>query len=206
MARNASWRGGKTTWKKRIDSWIARAGSTDILNVDIFYDFRPVFGAPEPADDIWNYAYEHAHNSPGFLKQLAVIASEFKPAIGLLGNIKAEDGRVNLKKGGLAAIVGCARLLALRHGIRERSTLRRLEALQQLGAYNRDDLTNVTRAYEIMLSETLAQQLFDIDAGVPPTNTVDLQNLTKTRRRDLRWALSQVNNITGHVGDPLAFG
>ncbi len=206
MARNASWRGGKTTWKKRIDGWIARAETTDILNVDIFYDFRAVFGPREPANNIWNYANEHAHNSPGFLKQLAAIASEFRPAIGLLGNIKADDGRVDLKKGGMAAIVSCARLLALRHGIRERSTQRRLEALRQLGAYNRDDLTNVIRAYEIMLSETLAQQLFDIDTGISPTNTVHLQNLTKTRRRGLKWALSQVNIITGHVGDPMAFG
>ncbi len=206
MARNTCWRGGRATWRKRIDDWIARAESTDILNVDIFYDFRPVFGPQEPANEIWNYAYEHAHRSPGFLKQLAAIASEFKPAISLLGNIKTDDGRINLKKGGMAAIVSCARLLALRHDIRERSTRNRLEALRQLGAYNSDDLTNVIRAYEIMLSETLAQQLFDIDAGVPPTNTVHLQNLTKTRKRDLRWALSQVNIITGHVGDPMAFG
>ncbi|MEJ2117121.1 MAG: putative nucleotidyltransferase substrate binding domain-containing protein [Alphaproteobacteria bacterium] len=206
MARNAHWRGGKNTWKKRIDCWIARAETADILNVDIFYDFRPVFGPTELAYEIWNYAYDHAHRSPGFLKLLAVIATNFKSPIGMFGNIKTDEGRINLKTSGMMAIVSCARLLALRHDIRECPTRRRLEALQQVGAYNKDDLANVIRAYEIMLSEMLEQQLLDIDAGVKPTNRIDLQNLTKARKRKLKWALSQVDNIVGHVGDPMAFG
>jgi DNA polymerase-3 subunit epsilon/CBS domain-containing protein len=206
MARNAQWRGSKTAWKKRIDGWIARAEGADILDVDIFYDFCPIYGPKEPANDIWNYAYKRAHNAPGFLKQLAAIASNFKPPIGLFGNIKANDGRINLKRGGMMAIVSCARLLALRHDIRERSTRKRLETLRQLGAYNSDDLTNVIHAYEIMLSETLQQQLLDVDAGIKPTNTVYLPNLTKRRRREVKWALSQVGNIVGHVGDPMGFG
>ncbi|MFW6024293.1 MAG: putative nucleotidyltransferase substrate binding domain-containing protein [Dichotomicrobium sp.] len=206
MARNAIWRGGRTTWKRRIDGWIGRGETADILNVDIFYDFRPVFGPTGPANDIWNYAYERAHNAPGFLKQLAAIATDLKPPIGFFGNIKTDDGRVNLKTGGMMAIVSSARLLALRHDIRERSTRRRLEALRQIGAYNSEDLANVVNAYEIMLSETLRQQLLDIEHGVQPTNSVDLRNLTRRRRQDLKWALSQVEIISGHVGDPMALG
>jgi DNA polymerase-3 subunit epsilon/CBS domain-containing protein len=206
MARNDRWRGGRTAWKKRIDNWIARAETADILDVDIFYDFRPVFGPTEPAYEIWNYAYDHAHRSPGFLKMLAAIATNVKSPLGLFGNVKTKDGRINLKKGGMTTIVGCTRLLALRHDIRECSTKKRLEALQQIGAYNSEDLANVIHAYEIMLSETLKQQLLDIDTGVKPTNKVALQNLTNQRKRNLKWALSQVDIIIGHVGDPMAFG
>lgn len=206
MARNAEWRGGRSTWKKRIDGWIGRGDPSDILNLDIFYDFRPVYGATEPAHEIWNYAYERAHNAPGFLKQLAIIATDFKPPIGLFGHIKTDDGRINLKRAGMVAIVSCTRLLALRHDIRERSTRRRLEALQKLGAYNTDDLANVIHAYEIMLSETLRQQLNDIEAGIQPTNAVNIRDLPRASRRELKWALSQVEIITGHVGDPLALG
>jgi signal-transduction protein with cAMP-binding, CBS, and nucleotidyltransferase domain len=44
MASNPGWRGNLDQWRRRIDGWVESPSPEDLLWVDIFYDFQPVFG------------------------------------------------------------------------------------------------------------------------------------------------------------------
>jgi DNA polymerase-3 subunit epsilon/CBS domain-containing protein len=186
--------------------WLSRADWRDQCYVDIFYDFCPVHGDRVLARELWDYAYSLAGKAPGFIRQLSAMATSFGAPLGFFGGLRTENGRLDLKGGGTMPIVSGARVLALRHDIRERGTRQRLLGVKELGVVNGDDIENVISAHEILLQNILEQQLLDLAAGIAPSNKIDAKRLTKRRRQELKEALEKVAVIQTAVGDPMAFG
>jgi signal-transduction protein with cAMP-binding, CBS, and nucleotidyltransferase domain len=189
-----------------VDGWLARSETKDLFYTDIFFDFRSVLGEASLARELWRYAYGQARQSPGFLRDLAGIATGFRSPIGFFGNIKTESGRLDLKQNGLLPIVTGARVLALRNDIEERATWDRLEGVRRRGIGNEGDIKNILDAHELFLHELLMQQLEDIEAGVPPVNSITIKRLSRRRRSQLKQALHQIDAMHSLVGDPVAFG
>jgi CBS domain-containing protein len=158
-----------------VTQWIARARPEDLLNVDIFYDMRPIRGDRALAGTLWEEAWSAAKGASGFLKLLAESNAAEGSAFGLFGQLRREDGRIDLKLHGLRPIVGNARLLALRHGIRARSTAERLEGVKALGIGGSRDLEAAVAAHERILALILDAQIADTAAGRPPSNRVPLR-------------------------------
>jgi DNA polymerase-3 subunit epsilon/CBS domain-containing protein len=71
MARNPDFRGSVATWRTRIEQWIGRSRPDDLLNVDIFFDLRPVHGDGALAGNLWRDAWAAARRAPAFLRLLA---------------------------------------------------------------------------------------------------------------------------------------
>lgn len=174
MAGEPAFRGSLATWRGRIHHWIARATPADLLNVDIFYDFRPVHGDGALAEALWQEAWDAARGAFGFLKLLAQANAEQAEPFGLFGRLRTEDGRIDLKLHGLRPIVSSARLLALRHGVAERTTHARLEGVRDLGVGGASDLSAAIDIHERVLGLILRAQLADIAAGRRPSNRVPL--------------------------------
>jgi DNA polymerase-3 subunit epsilon/CBS domain-containing protein len=206
MASNAEWRHDLQGWKNTIHDWLSRADWKDHCYVDIFYDFRPVHGDRALSRELWDYAYNLAGKAPGFVRQLSAVATSFGAPLGFLGGLKTEAGRLDLKGGGTLPIVSGARVLALRHGIRERGTRQRLVQVKAQKAVNGDDIDDILRAHESLLQNILEQQLQDLAAGIAPTNKIDVKRLSRRARVDLKRALQKVAVIHTAVGDPMAFG
>jgi CBS domain-containing protein len=174
MSGEPGFRGSLKTWRARIDHWISRANPDDLLSVDIFYDFRPVHGDATLASTLWGEAWGAAKDAFGFLKLLAQANSAQEDPFGVFRRLKTEEGRIDLKWHGLRPIVSSARLLALRHGIAERSTLERLEAVRALEVGGAADLSAAIDIHERVLGLILRAQLADIAAGRKPSNRVPL--------------------------------
>jgi CBS domain-containing protein len=174
MSGEPGFRGSLKTWRARINHWISRANPDDLLSVDIFYDFRPVHGDATLASTLWGEAWGAAKDAFGFLKLLAQANSAQEDPFGVFRRLKTEEGRIDLKRHGLRPIVSSARLLALRHGIAERSTLERLEAVRALEVGGAADLSAAIDIHERVLGLILRAQLADIAAGRKPSNRVPL--------------------------------
>ncbi len=173
MSGEAKFRGSLRTWRQRIAQWVDRASPEDLLNVSIFFDFRPVHGDGALADEVWREAWQIAGSSPAFLRMLSEADGYREPPIGLLGRIKTDDGRIDLKRYGLLPIVSSARLLALRHGVAVRSTEDRLSGVSNLGAGG-TDLPRALDAHERFLGHILRAQIADLAAGRRASNKVPL--------------------------------
>ena len=195
MAGNAAFRGSLATWRKRIDGWIKRAAPEDLLNVDVFFDFRPVHGDGLLAAELWREAWSAAGSSPTFLRLMAEVGVRREAPIGFLGRLRSEEGRIDLKRHGLWPIVENARLLALRHGVARRATADRLEDVRALGVGGDSDLGAAIEAHERFLGLILKAQLADMAAGRPASNRVPLALIeaeggAKLLKADLRLAAS----------------
>ncbi len=195
MAREPAWRGSGETWQRRIDAWLERSGPDDLLCVDIFFDARIVHGDTALTAPLLAQARARAARAPHFLKLLAASVPEPAAAFGLLGSLRTEDGRIDLKRTALLPLVSDARLLALRIGSAERSTAARLSALVAAGRGGSADLTAAAAAQEVLFDLILRQQIVDLRQGLRATSRVQAARLSRRERERLRTALRAVRDL-----------
>ncbi|MGE0339822.1 MAG: DUF294 nucleotidyltransferase-like domain-containing protein [Xanthobacteraceae bacterium] len=191
MAKNPPWRGSLEVWRERLRHWLGRSSPEDLLAVDIFFDFRAVYGDGSLAATLWREAYAMAKGQSAFAKLLAETAGDFEPPLGWFG-IRTENARVDLKRGGLFVIVSVARVLAIYYGIDEHSTKARIEGVRALGLGSERDLRAMIETQRVILRAILGQQLADIAAGRPPSNKVELKRLSRDEQTELKDALSSI--------------
>jgi DNA polymerase-3 subunit epsilon/CBS domain-containing protein len=202
MAKNAAWRGSARTWRERVTEWIGRSSPEDLLSVDIFFDLRAVHGDGGLAETLRREALDLAKGRITFLKLLAESAGPFEPPIGFFG-IKTENGRVDLKRGGLFGIVATARVLALRFHVGERSTPARLAAVKSLHVGAERDLEALIQTHRVLLGAILDQQLIDIAAVKPASNKVETRRLGSAELESLKGALKSLRYADEMVRDLL---
>ncbi len=194
MAKNAAWRGSLATWRARVGDWIGRSKPDDLLSVDIFFDLVNVHGDAALAQELWRSAFDAAQGNAVFAKLLADASGQMPPGLTMFGGLRADNGRIDLKKVGLFGIVSTARVLAVRYHLLERSTPARLAAAAALGR-GQQDLDALARAQALFLDLILDQQIADVQAGLPPSNKVAVRRLSRVQRRDLAVALSAVSHL-----------
>ena len=195
MAKNAQWRGSVSTWRRRIAEWVRRSKPEDILAVDIFFDMRGVHGETALADQLWREAFDAAKGQTAFAKLLVDSAGPGTPAFSLLGGFKTENGRIDLKRSGLFGLVSAARALAVCHHLVERSTPARLAGLKALGIGGGQDLDALAEAQGTFFDLMVAQQVADMERGIPPSNAVEVKMLSARDRDRLRAALKATSHV-----------
>jgi CBS domain-containing protein len=195
MAKNPQWRGSVSAWRQRIGQWIERSKPADLLSVDIFFDMRGVHGDTGLADLLWREAFDVAKGQAAFAKLLVESAGTAETGVTFLGGFRTEKGRIDLKKTGLFGLVAAARALAIRHHVRERSTPARLTGIKALGLGGSQDLDTLVEAQGIFLDLLIAQQIADIEQGIPPSNAVEVKRLSGRDRDRLRAALKATKHL-----------
>ena len=203
MAKNAPWRGSVATWHSRIDHWIRRSNPNDLLSIDIFFDIRPVHGDGALAMSVMHDAFDLAAGQVAFAKLLVDSAGSVPNSLKLFGGIRTENGRIDLKKAGLFGIVSAARAMAICHHVVERSTPARLEGIRTKLRTSELDLDALGEAQGTFLDLILAQQIYDIAHGTPPSNTVAVKRLSARDRNRLRGALEAVRAVDVFARDNL---
>jgi CBS domain-containing protein len=120
----------------------------------------------------------------------------FHPPLGLFNRLRSDNGRVDVKKGGLAPIVGLARAAALAGGSRERSTLERLAAAGKSGALlSEDDASELAEIFQFLLQLRLREQLSALQFGRPLDHNVQVKALSTLERRRLKEGFVMIRRI-----------
>lgn len=204
MAANPTWRGSRLDWLDRIEDWLRRARPEDLLNVDIFFDLRPVAGSAEIGDLLFGDAVTAASRSRPFLGLLAQSVERMVPQFGLFHRPRLDGGRQDLKRDGLLPLVGFARALALRVRSTARATPDRLADAARAGRIGERDAASLVEAHRLLLTLILRQQLIDLRDGVRPSSRVELKRLGREDRDRLRASLKQIAGIAGTVRSVMA--
>ena len=172
-------------WRERLDGWLRRSAPEDLLHVDIFYDLVPVAGAAGLGHDLHAAAVDAAGRTPTFIALLAETVAAMSPPLSLFGRLRASEGRVDLKLGGLLPLVGAARTFALRAGSRARSTPDRIRDASAAGHLSPSDAETLIRIHRSLLTLVLEQQLEDLAAGVSPSSRIEMRRLPRSDQRAL---------------------
>jgi CBS domain-containing protein len=202
MARNPEWRKSVAGWRMTVDGWIRRSRPEDLLRVDIFFDSLPVHGDLSLGEEIWNYAYGQGQSSVPFQKLLTELARDWRSPLGFFGGFRADKGeRTDLKIGGLMPIFTGGRVLSIKHGVRARSTPRRLLGVAAEGGLGAGPAETILAAHETILCAILRQQLADAGSGVPVSNLVDTGRLGSEAKAKLRQAVKNVALLIDTVSE-----
>jgi DNA polymerase-3 subunit epsilon/CBS domain-containing protein len=95
-----------------------------------------------------------------------------------------------------------ARVLSIRHDVRARSTVERLRGAAGKGAAGTPEgLQSVLDAHRVLLGAIIAQQLVDIEAGIPPSTAIDPRVLDPGIRAQLKAALEAVEQVVDLVAE-----
>jgi DNA polymerase-3 subunit epsilon/CBS domain-containing protein len=193
MAKNAACRHSVADWRNVIDGWIERSEPIDLLSVDIFFDGVPVHGDLALADGIFDYAYAQGYTKPYLTMLMSGLGRDWRPPLTVFGGFRKDDqGRVDFKKHALLPIFTGVRTLAIKHGVRERSTAVPAAAVGAAGV-SPEHIEAIIGAHRLFLRALLEQQLIDSERGVPLSNGVEIKRLSPSRRRELRDALGVMN-------------
>ena len=195
MAREPAWRGSFAQWKRRIGNWVGRSGASDLLNVDIFFDQRPVHGELVLGVELFEHAFEAASDRPPFAKLMSEKLFDQPSPFTFLGGFRTSEGRIDLKLHGLFPIVTGTRALAIRHDIRRRSTRGRLNGLIERGIGNADEIAGLVAAYGLLVALMLEQQADDLETGIPVCSKVKVASLSRARQAELKTALKAAQSV-----------
>jgi len=191
MATN--WHKPLAEWLDIFNGWIEAPTPQALMEVGIFFDFRPVFGtlSLKPLESL----LIRARRNKIFLAHLANAALQFHPPIGFLWRIRNEGGWVDLKTGGIAPVVGLARTYGLESRTAFRSTLDRLQAAAETGALSKPGADMLMETFSFLMRLRLKAQLESIKSGQPPTNKLQINAISSLERRHLKDAFMAIRDM-----------
>jgi signal-transduction protein with cAMP-binding, CBS, and nucleotidyltransferase domain len=206
MATNPVWRKRISEWREQIAVWLRRRTETQLLLSGILVDFQHVWGDCALSLALRGYITRAIAESPTFVRDLFAIEADHGAALGWFGRLRSErdkqdrPGMMNLKLRGTLPLVEAARLLSLRAGLSETSTLARLDGLLARGALHPEDHDNLRSAFQLISGLLLRQQVEDLAAGREISDFVPEERLSR-REKDL--LVSSMRGIV-NVRDTLA--
>ncbi|WP_142846914.1 DUF294 nucleotidyltransferase-like domain-containing protein [Telmatospirillum sp. J64-1] len=200
MARNREWRRSLDEWQREIRSWVFAPSEQKVLNIDIFFDFQPVHGDRQLAEELRGLALDTARQSEFFLQFLAFNASRQDNALGLFGQFATKRGRLNAKKFGLLPLVSAARAKAVRSAITATGTAERFGMLAAQGKLQQDDLRDLTDILDLMMRLILEQQLLDLENGQRPSALIEPRRLPRDTRRRLKESFRRLRMLKSLLG------
>lgn len=196
MATN--WRKPLADWVTLFESWVNSPDPKALLEACVFFDFRVLHG--ELSLETLERVLFGTGSQSIFLAHMSKMAYEFPPPLTLLRRIRSEHGLVDIKKGGVAAIVAIARFFALSAGVRSRSTFDRLEGAATAGKLSRDGAESMAETYRFLLQLRLREQIIDIKAGETADNKIRLQGLSALETHRLKDAFLAIKDMQDFVG------
>jgi CBS domain-containing protein len=207
MATNAVWRLPLSAWKRQIETWIAQRSADAILNADICFDFRAATGPEELAEAVRTHITAVLADRRFFLRDMCVALMEHKVGLGHFGRLASEHAgdrqHLDLKLRGTLPLVAAVRLLALREGMTETSTLQRLAGLRARGVLGAGEHEALGDAYRNLTYLQLRQQLADSAAGRPVSHLVSSAGWSRARRHRVADDLRTIDTLLRRVREDL---
>ncbi len=191
MASNPKWRVTSEVWLRHFLGWMNEPNSGALLHSQIFYDPRALYGTTPLLDDIRAMVLDLAPQSKRFLGNMAAMAVDRTPPLGFFrGFVLERQGvhkdELDLKGGGLHAVIELARVHALAEGIHAVGTEDRLRAIGQAGSLSDEVVHDLIDAFRFISDIRLHHQVRQLEEGNQPDNFVNPDALSTAEKRHLR--------------------
>ena len=199
MAMNPKWRMTVSQWGDTFNSWVTAPEPEALLNSQVFFDFRTVYGNAELGEQVHRTAIVQGQGSRRLHAHLASLAARREPPLTLFrGLVVDRSGQyartLDVKKGGTASIVQMARLYGLSAGVEAVGTRERL--LQSAGdAVSRRGAQDLIDAFDFLRALSLKHQSAQLKAGSRPDYLIDPKLLSRMDREHLRDAFQIIKNM-----------
>lgn len=185
-------------WRNRFFGWMHANNPQALLNATIFFDFRPLYGAEQLADDLRSWLLANVVSATLFLRFMATNALAVEAPIGLIRDFVFDKNdefphTIDLKTYGSRLYVDVARILSLAGGVSETGTAERLRALAERGKLGGEDIGAFIDGFFVMQRMRLRQQQSGTPEGM--ANRVNPDQLNELDRLILKESFKQAKKL-----------
>jgi len=185
-------------WRAQFTTWIERGDPQSLLQANIFFDMRPLWGDATLATAVQQDVLARAAANERFLKQLAHNALAVEPPLNWLGNLSATadvngEQVIDLKRFGVRPFVDAARVLALAHAVPATNTVERLQTLTTKGNLNAREVTEWNDAFSFV--QGLRMRAQERNRLVDAPNAVVVSQLSPMDARILKECFRQARKL-----------
>jgi CBS domain-containing protein len=200
MAVNPVWNKTLFEWKVQLEQWIVKKVPHVVRYVTVFFDAIPAWGDEELFRDLMDHAYTLLGQHYEVLRMLHEEEGSHRVPTGMFGRWITERkgehrGEFDIKRSGLIFVVEGVRILALLHGIRETTTVKRIARLVDAGHINPDDAEYFEGAYRFLLHFALDAQVEKAVAEGHIDTYLNPNRLSSREKEMLRHAYKAVASL-----------
>jgi CBS domain-containing protein len=201
LASNPKWDQPFQAWQKVFREWIEEASPGTIVEALPFFDSRPLYGKFSLFLTIRDHIVALiGEEGQGFLKVLTELIVKTPPPVGFIKNrVVEQDGtqqeQLDLHQRGLQPLIDLVRLFALSRGIRETSTLARIQALKEREPAFQKLSGELAHAFEFMMLFTIHHQFQQIKKGQRPDSLLEPTQLDSLEKKTLREAFRLIGRL-----------
>lgn len=211
MATNPKLRNSSSRWQSIFSKWIQEPDKKEILNSTIFFDFRGGYGNMKLADTLRQYLVEQIPKNELFQYHLASDCLTVRPPLSFFRNFIVEKNgehknSLSLKQNGLTPFVDFARVMALKHGIKESNTLGRLQLLIEQRVLSPEFYAELVDAYEFIMQIRLVNQLHQVENEISPNNFVNPSYLSDLEKQTLKEAFEVIRRMQNYLKQEFRLG
>jgi CBS domain-containing protein len=194
-------------WRARFAGWVREPTPAALLNANIFFDFRPLYGNGSLAERLRAWLLGITRDNRFFLRMMTANALQAEPPLGLIRTFRTDDGEhhgtIDLKTQGTRLFVDAARTLALGLGTPETNTTQRMWATgRRLNVEERHIAAVVDAFHFLQMLRLRAQRgefiaATDERAGDPARNRnrIDPYALNELDQRMLKESFRQAREL-----------
>lgn len=200
MSSNPLWCKSLDDWKFQLLQWMEEGSWHSIRNLQIFYDARWLIGNGKFVSELKAFIHNYQKENPKLLARMMENVMHVKNAIGPLGQIIVEEkglhaGSIDLKYSAFLPYVNAVRILAIKEGITETSTIDRLNHLIEQNEYH--ELSVYKLNFLKLLQYRVA--LFQQEDSYDDTHFLNIKKWSKEDKKELKKILKDGKKLHQYV-------
>jgi CBS domain-containing protein len=204
MARNPKWTQSLGHWKKQFTGWINNSNPEAIMEANIFFDFRSVYGDEDLIRELREHVNATSENKAVFFYHMAQSVLKIKPPLNIFGNIVGDDSETDElsldSKKILFPVISFLRLYALKEKINETNSMERAGLLHSGKIIDNGTYGEITQAWSFTTMLRLRSQVHSIIQNEAPGNMINLKELSRIEQSTLKKIFSGVSELQTRVG------
>ncbi|ESQ13921.1 MAG: signal transduction protein [Thiohalocapsa sp. PB-PSB1] len=198
MAGNPHWCLSYQEWRQRFGQWLRTPTPEALLHGTIFFDFRPLYGDFEPADQLRAWLATEAPGQQRFFRALAEQTLAVTPPLGWAGQFSYDRNRefpqsIDLKLRGARLFTDSARLWALQIGTWSTNTAERLRAAGNARSRPVEETAAEIEAFHLIQRFRIQQQLKTSQRDA--VNRINPKQLNELHRLMLKESFRQAKKL-----------
>jgi CBS domain-containing protein len=196
MVSNPFWRRSFSSYKELIDTWSSSLDENALQNLSIFLDAKCVTGKCELLDQLGDFLSHRFQARDDLLAHMAKSVLYFETPLSVFSTFVVEKNRANkldIKKGGLFALVHGVRCLALQYHISQTNTVERIKQLNNKGIIDKNFASELIESFDTLSSVRLKTMLNS--KNVEEDNFIDPNSLEKVQKDLLKDSFKIVNKF-----------
>ncbi|WP_019627074.1 DUF294 nucleotidyltransferase-like domain-containing protein [Thioalkalivibrio sp. ALJT] len=186
-------------WDRRFTRWVEQGTPEHLLKSTIFFDLRALHGDAGPVEALRTRLLQQTAFNSRFRRQMAANQQQFRPPLGLFGEIKSGANGIDIKKQGLTPFVDGARVIALAAELPATRSHERLEQAVAAEVMRPGDAQDYHAALRYLQMLRLRAQQKALREGRDDDNRIRPEALGALEARVLKESFRQARKLQGQL-------